>query len=147
MLMNNIYQFLIYFWISEHQNSFLSDPFLKRCLQRIIPKDVYQSHVEPDLTRFGAAVAGPIWYYFINVLREAFTCKYPRSANKNDSLTVFFALSGSSGLKAALRPFVDEIDHLYGAIQSDSFFADFILTRPPFPPHVQLENAPPPMWR
>ncbi len=50
--------------ISEHQNSFLSDPFLKRCLQRIIPKDVYQSQVEPDLTRFGAAVAGPIWYQF-----------------------------------------------------------------------------------
>jgi hypothetical protein len=32
-----------------------------RCLKRILPNDVYTSQVEPDLTEFGAAVAGPIW--------------------------------------------------------------------------------------
>ena len=35
------------------------------------------------------------------MLREAFTCEYPKSAKKTDSLTVFFALLGSFRIKAA----------------------------------------------
>ena len=47
--------------ISEHQNAFLGDPFLIRCLKRIIPSEIYSGQVEPDLIQFGSAVSGPIW--------------------------------------------------------------------------------------
>lgn len=45
----------------KHPNAFLSDPFLIRCLRRIIPPDVFQGQVEQDLVQFGEAVSGPIW--------------------------------------------------------------------------------------
>ncbi len=40
---------------------------------------------------------------FINVLQAAFTLTDPKSAKKTDNLTVFFALLGSSGAKAACK--------------------------------------------
>jgi len=43
---------------------------------------------------------------FTNILLEAFTRTDPKSTNKNDSLTVFFALLGSALRNAD----VDEID-------------------------------------
>ena len=42
-------------------NSYLADPFLQRCLTRLIPKDVYDEHVRPDLSRFGQRAAPEIW--------------------------------------------------------------------------------------
>ena len=47
--------------ISEHQNAFLGDPFLIRCLKRIIPNEIYSGQVESDQIQFGSAVSGPIW--------------------------------------------------------------------------------------
>ena len=43
---------------------------------------------------------------FINVLRAAFTCTDPKSAKKTVKSSSFFALSGSSIVKAALRMLV-----------------------------------------
>ncbi len=40
---------------------------------------------------------------FINVLQTAFLCTDPKSAKKNDNLTVFFVLLGSGHVKAASR--------------------------------------------
>jgi len=40
---------------------------------------------------------------FINVLQAAFMRANPKSAEKTDNLTVFFALSGSAQVKAARK--------------------------------------------
>ena len=44
--------------------------------------------------------------HFANIIRAAFTCADPKSAIKLLNLTVFFALSGSAGIKAAQRTLV-----------------------------------------
>ncbi len=43
---------------------------------------------------------------FINVLKAAFTCAYPKSANGTDDLTAIFALLGSGCVKAAHKMLV-----------------------------------------
>ena len=43
------------------ENMYLADPFLQRCLERLIPKDTYDSVVHPDLSRFGKRVSAEIW--------------------------------------------------------------------------------------
>ena len=42
-------------------NAFTADPFLQRCLLRLIPKDIYDTQVHPDLLRFGQRIAPEIW--------------------------------------------------------------------------------------
>jgi len=42
-------------------------------------------------------------FNFINILRKAFTPADPKCAKKSDSLTVFFALLGSAGIKAVQK--------------------------------------------
>ena len=43
------------------RNAFSADPFLQRCLLRLIPNDVYEALVRPDLVRFGRRLAPEIW--------------------------------------------------------------------------------------
>jgi len=43
---------------------------------------------------------------FINVLRVAFTCAYPKSEKDTDDLTAIFALLGSGCVKAARKMLV-----------------------------------------
>jgi len=45
----------------QHQNPFTGDPFLQRCLKRMIDPDLYKTEVEPDLIRFGDRVVDEIW--------------------------------------------------------------------------------------
>jgi len=49
---------------------------------------------------------------FINVLRVAFAHTDPESAKKTDTLSVFFALLGSTGIKAACRTLMISISHV-----------------------------------
>ena len=43
------------------ENMYLADPFLIRCLERLIAKDVYERDVHPDLSKFGHRVTSEIW--------------------------------------------------------------------------------------
>merc|ERR1712226_894697 len=43
------------------ENMYLADPFMRRCLQRLIPKDTYARDVHPDLSKFGHRVTAEIW--------------------------------------------------------------------------------------
>ena len=46
---------------SHDENMYLADPFLIRCLERLITKDVYERDVHPDLSKFGHRVTSEIW--------------------------------------------------------------------------------------
>ncbi len=45
----------------RHENAFLGDAFLRRCLRRMIPVDLLEGTIEPDLTRFGARACTELW--------------------------------------------------------------------------------------
>ncbi len=60
---------------------------------------------------------------FINILREAYVCADPKSAKRRDSLTVFFALLGSTRIKVErkmLMKFTPELSSSSTSLELDT---------------------------
>ena len=45
----------------RHENVFLGDLFAQRCLQRLLPAQVYADSVRPELARFAARAGAELW--------------------------------------------------------------------------------------